>query len=297
MNVYRIRYKAILPIHIGSGRKLGIINQTRYFIPATNIWGAISANLAQKDMEITTNYSLKPYQEARDFIKNNLIITNFYPVIENQVCLPKFKEEGFYYGQYPKYEFESLILDSYTSTALQMKTAEEGSLHEIEFLKNKVKGKDLEFEGYIGIKNDKIKEEQGDVKILYNENAFFLKEIIENISVGGERKYGFGRLSLSSQYPQQVEDIWKFQIEENKIIIGENKTTPFYINITNNFNKKFIGDIEPIVGRLWIDDALSGRAGSGQEVSKYGLCVVPSSLILEKIKIELNAFGIGFIID
>ena len=296
MNVYRIRYKAILPIHIGSGRKLGIINQTRYFIPATNIWGAISANLAQKDMEITTNYSLKRYQEAGDFIKNNLIITNFYPVIENQVCLPKFKEEGFYYGQYSKYEFESLILDSYTSTALQMKTAEEGSLHEIEFLKNKVKGKDLEFEGYIGIKNDKIKEEHGDVKILYNENAFFLKEIIENISVGGERKYGFGRLSLSSQYPQQVEDIWKFQIEENKIIIGENKTTPFYINITN-FNKKFIGDIEPIVGRLWIDDALSGRAGSGQEVSKYGLCVVPSSLILEKIKIELNAFGIGFIID
>ncbi|MDL1956935.1 MAG: hypothetical protein LWW95_07820 [Candidatus Desulfofervidus auxilii] len=297
MNVYRIRYKAISPIHIGFGKRLGIINQTRYFIPATNIWGAISANLAQRNMEIIKDYSLINYQEAQKFIEKNFFITNFYPVIENQVCLPKFKKEGFYYGQYPKYEFESLILDSYTSTALQMKTAEEGSLHEIEFLKNKVKGKDLEFEGYIGIKNDKIKEEHGNVKILYNKNLFFLKEIIKNISVGGERKYGFGRLSLSSQYPQQVGDIWKFQIEEDKIIIGENKTTPFYINIINNFNKKFIGDIEPIVGRLWIDDALSGRVGSGQKVGKYGLCIVPGSLVLEEIKIKLNAFGIGFIID
>ena len=232
MRLICLKYKALSPLHIGYGRRLGIINQTRYFIPGINIWAGLSVNLVQKLMR---TYNSEVYVKAGNFIKENFLITNFYPVIDNSVCLPQFKKEGFYYGPYSKYEFESIVLDSYTSTALQMKTAEEGSLHEIEFLKNKIKVEniylDLQFEGYIGIKNDQVLQE--DLKLHYEDRSFPLLEIVKDISIGGERKYGFGRLTLSEN-PQKTEKFWEeFKIEGSKITIDKDKATPFYIKITN----------------------------------------------------------------
>jgi len=299
MRLICLKYKALSPLHIGYGRRLGIINQTRYFIPGINIWAGLSVNLVQKLMR---TYNSEVYVKAGNFIKENFLITNFYPVIDNSVCLPQFKKEGFYYGPYSKYEFESIVLDSYTSTALQMKTAEEGSLHEIEFLKNKIKVEniylDLQFEGYIGIKNDQVLQE--DLKLHYEDRSLPLLEIVKDISIGGERKYGFGRLTLSEN-PQKTEKFWEeFKIEGSKITIDKDKATPFYIKITNNFNKRFIGDIEPIISRLWIDSP-SNKTGSGQEVKKYGVCIVPGSLVKKEIRIDLStdlsAFGIAVIVD
>ena len=294
MRLICLKYKALSPLHIGYGRRLGIINQTRYFIPGINIWAALTVNLVQKLMR---TYNSEVYVKAGNFIKENFLITNFYPVIDNSVCLPQFKKEGFYYGPYSKYEFESIVLDSYTSTALQMKTAEEGSLHEIEFLKNKIKVEniylDLQFEGYIGIKNDQVLQ-QG-LKLRYDDSSLPLLKIAKDISIGGEKKYGFGRLTLS-QDPYQTENFWgEFKIEENKITIPEAKATPFYIKITDNFSKKFTGDVEPLVGKLWIET--SYKRGSGQKIESYGICVIPGSLMNENTTLnlsnEFSAFGIG----
>ncbi|MFH1562136.1 MAG: hypothetical protein ABIF11_01770 [Nitrospirota bacterium] len=293
MKIYKIQFKALSPLHIGYGRKIGIINQTRYYIMGKNMWGALTAQLARR---IMNNYSKEIYEEAGKFVRENLIFTNFYPVINNQVCLPQFRPKGIFYGDYSegqdaysKYEFESLILDSYTSTALQMKSAEEGSLHEIEFLKNRVNGQDVLFEGYLLAKGEISSDGQN---IVYAGEPHSISEVLKNIEVGGERKYGFGRLELNNGIGNGSDtSLWGFSIENEQINIPAESCSPFHVRIENPF--RFIGDIEPLVGKEWENEKGADKAGTGQKVLHHAVCLIPGSQIKENIKLKIECYGIG----
>lgn len=287
MDAYKIRFKALSPIHIGYGRRLGIINQTRYYITGKSMWGAVTAQLARKVM---SSYSATIYIDVGDFVRKQLIVTNFYPIIKGQLCHPRFTDKGFFYGDKPnqsfsKYEFESKVLDSYTSTALQLKSAEEGSLHEIEFLKCKIDGDDVLFEGYL-LSNGGFDGKD----IHYSGNQYPIVDVLTRVEVGGERKYGFGRLEFIDIAREK--SIWECKIEADKIVLPAQTYTPFHIQLTDMLC--FIGDIEPLVGREW-EAQHSSKTGSGQKVSSSGICVIPGSQIVNETTCYLQAYGIAVI--
>lgn len=119
------------------------------------MWGAITANLTRA---LFDNPTPEDYQAVGNFVKENIKTTYFYPAIEkgkvknpnewseievenHLVFLPEYTEEGLKFGKLSKEVFEQTFIGSFVSTALDStsKTAEEGSLHEFEFIKNEIR--------------------------------------------------------------------------------------------------------------------------------------------------------------
>lgn len=274
MKLLKIRFKALSPLHIGYGHKFGIINRTRYYITARNIWGAFIANMTKMS---AAAYSHEAYSNTGNVINEKLRFTNFYPVISNDVRIPCYKDDGIYYGELSQYEFESKVIDSYISTAINYKTgsAEDGSLHEIEFMRNKVGNEDLMFEGYLIDKDNSISGNNGN----YDYNGLTLNEIITYVKVGGERKCGFGRLTLVDI--QEDNGLWGLQVVNGKITLLKDKQSPFDIPIKELNN--FIGNIEPIIGREWC-----GESGAGRKITTANINISPGSKITEDFEISLE---------
>lgn len=295
---YELRFKAKSGIHIGY-RKLGIINQTRYFIPGKTMWGAVTAILSRRFMK---NYNAKIYEKIGEFVKNHLKFSYFYLVNCGKVLYPKYDEKGLLFGDSTtKEEFENEFIYSYVSTAVDpaSKTAEDGSLHEFEYIKPNV-----EFCGYLfandgngirfGDNTFLINASNDDVKLTQDISLF---NIIEKIQVGGERNYGFGWLELKykkfcsskevemydSKIKIDLNDLTLKKFESNEIIALS------HVAIDNLNFESIRGDIEPFVGREWAEEK-----GAGQKISDVKICLVPGTKIKLKddVTLKIGEYGI-----
>ena len=284
---YRLVYQVKSPIHIG-WQTLGYIKLTRYYITGRNIWGAMTANI------VRACYGHEDYAGVGNILCKHILISYFYPAIDSQCpLLPKFTNEGLKYGNYPVIEFERLFIKSFGQTAVlpESNTAEDESLHESEYLQPVVYTNDKQekvyFVGYIFISEEaKYKEKQ-----LKYDN---IRDALMELSIGGERKYGWGRLSLK----EELKDVDK--AFENKLIltesdlkieIAEGKNIPAHLGIKTGINIKMKGDIEPLVGREW-GNIENGRIGAGQKISDAKICWMPGSVMEEKIPLKIGEFGI-----
>ncbi|RLI78970.1 hypothetical protein DRP04_09605, partial [Archaeoglobales archaeon] len=214
---YKVLLKACAPIHIGYGAKLGIVDKTRYYIPAKNIWGALTNLITKSAMN---NGSPKLYFKIGEELRRNMKFSYFYPAeyrevddeeIEvKQVFAPLYTENGLRFGirkdekQVDLMEFERIFISSLVSTAIDKssRSAEEGSLHEIEFIKDKIKFKQDKgpkpavFIGYFFTKSNPLKVNLSNglsVEILFERDSIKINGTsLDEIWVGGERNYGFG---------------------------------------------------------------------------------------------------------
>jgi hypothetical protein len=314
-NCYLTIFRAESPVHIGY-KQIGILKTTRYYITGRAMWGAITANLTRALFE---NPSPKDYEVVGNFVRENIRTTYFYPAIKKNdikdpekwseidvkdylVFLPNYIDDGLRFGKISKEEFEQIFVGSLVSTALEVstKTAEEGSLHEFEFIKDKVKiGEsvaDVYWIGYLFINMDAkeakdddgkkvydviIEETDEDIKIIFAKNGRYHKNHLKNnilnqLFVGGERNYGLGRLKLLELTKETCKIFEKFDLEfndENPILENNSdKNSAIAIAHVNlNGLELELGEIEPIVGLEWSD------RGAGQKVSDAEICVTPGS--------------------
>lgn len=328
---YLTIFKAESPIHIGY-RQVGILKTTRYYITGRAIWGAITANLTRA---LFDNPSPEDYQAVGNFVKDNIKTTYFYPAIEKDkvenlnelskvevnnylVFLPEYAEEGLKFGELGKEKFEQIFVGSFVSTAIDVtsKTAEEGSLHEFEFIKNKVRiGKssvDVYWVGYIFVNcnetkakscegkkerkeyNVKISEENCDIKITFKNkevesNVSFKKEVLNILFVGGERNYGLGKLELLSGFPKRTEnkvfDKFEFKAPDEKITFENLNLAISHIKL-DKAELLERGEIEPLVGLEW------NEKGAGQKISNTEICIAPGSIFKSEIPCYINDYGI-----
>ncbi len=328
---YLTIFKAEAPVHIGH-KQIGILKTTRYYITGRAIWGAITANLARNLFE---NPDSKDYQAVGNFVRENIRTTYFYPAIRKNevenpekwskcevdsylVFLPKYTQEGIKFGEISKEKFEQMFIGSFISTALesQTKAAEEGSLHEIEYIKNKIDvNAQVYWIGYILINMDankamdnsgervydvELNEENNDVRIKFKSKGNIYETTLKNclniIFVGGERNYGFGRLKLLENGLQKFKGkiFGNFDFElEDKIIFKNLNVVISHIKLLNNNNKSNnskpnelkLGEIEPLIGLEW------SEKGAGQKLSEPIVCATPGSKI-EAGDIVLNNYAI-----
>jgi len=292
---YRLVYQAKSPIHIG-WHTLGYIKLTRYYITGKNIWGAMTANI------VRTLYGHEDYQDVGKLLKNDILVSYFYPAIDFQYpLLPKFQNDGLYYGTYPVSDFERLFIQSYGQTAVlpESNTAEDQSLHESDFISHYIEGEDTQkhqnvyFVGYIFIHNKANYKGQ----ILTWEN---IKRAITEIFVGGDRKYGWGRLLLETEKTKagEVTDckIFGNQLETKDeglyITIAKNNHIPAHLELKTEGNFKIKGNIEPLVGLDWGTPKTSpGKIGAGQKISHARICWMPGSAMEEDKSLKIDEFG------
>lgn len=196
---YKLIFKQIQPIHVGMG-SFGVVNETRIFIPGWTMWGALT-----KAYNLKNNFLLS---ENQDLFEN---ISCFYPAFKSdanyQVLFPIFKNGEFSLGEYSEDKFRAKFVDTFMSTAISSlsNTALDDHLHELNVIlpgvKEGFKEKDEEYQLYwIGIiKIDDV------------------KKIPSEIYVGGEVKYGLGKLVLETQPEKEEFNSWIKDEDSNTI--------------------------------------------------------------------------------
>jgi len=282
--IYRLVYQAKSPIHIG-WYTLGYIRLTRCYITGTNMWGAMTANLTR------AFYEYSDYSEVGMRLCSDILISYFYPALDsNNPLLPEFTDTGLFYGPYTATKFEKLFIRSYGQTAVipESNTAEDESLHESEFISPVVEDEEthkqsqVNFVGYIFIKDGLMTKNQRTIG--WESKEINLQQALSEIFVGGDRRYGWGRLVLSNEKTKKVTDTRFFNNHfianeyELKVEINENQPIPAHLLIDNRVKIK--GDIEYLVGRQW------DITGPGQSIEKYNdkPYWIPGSILQESGK-------------
>ena len=292
---YKLIYKACSPVHLGC-YTLGYIKLTRPYITGKAMWGAATANMTRTYGQCGTG----DYNEFGTFFKDRIIFSYFFPALDpDSPLLPCFTEEGVKYGKWSEDEFQSHFLGSSTNTAIEpdSNTAEDETLHESEYIHHKVKeaasGKvrDVFFVGYVFISDDVSM--RGQPVIWQGEAGWSLRNAIQEIFIGGDIKYGWGRLILQNKKSEpDQEKVFGFtfkgngspQIEFNAKNSG--KPVPAHLSVDCSLNVN--GDIEPVIGRNWRneDGCETGnkkdwerKSGAGQDVKACGLHWVPGSIV------------------
>jgi len=288
-----IVFKLKSPLHIGyMPFKGSVVSPTRYYVLGRNLWGVITRRVTEYLHE-------KP--EAGDYKKigiqvmENFRFSYFYLYDERRIYFPCYTENGLKYGELTKSEFEHRFIGSIISTAIDSnsRTAKDESLHEIEFINNRFKDeneglKDVKIAGCIWVKeNAKIEGEE----VITNDKGIFIGDfnIIRELILGGESKYGFGHVLLDSINDRvQIPIKWN---NHNKIKIKQEE--PIIAHLQYDKNIEFQGDIELLTGRGYFDPKNHVKASDrpGTIISKPEYYFSPGTVLMQDIDVILNWDG------
>ena len=192
---YELRFRLLSPLHIGQ-QKIGNIQRTRHYVPACTMWGALTARLTRNaSARALTIIAESDYVGMGALVKRYIAFTYFFPTSKEQLpVLPSYEDAGLCYlrgrDRFSPEAFAWEHLGSYASTALdyERNAAQEGSLHEVEFIaphaRSDADSRPVDLFGYAIVASG--------CRLPWPE----LEAALQDIQIGGERRYGWGRLRL-----------------------------------------------------------------------------------------------------
>jgi hypothetical protein len=268
---YELRFRLLSPLHIGH-QKIGNIQRTRHYVPARVLWGALTARLTRDAAARSlADVSEGDYIAMGDLVKRQLAFSYFFPTDENlQPIYPGYDEQGLKYasGQscLTPEVFAWRYLSSYAATALnyERNAAEDASLHEVEFLSP----------------HSRFDNASHPVHLLGYAIAAagcklpwpILTTALQEIQIGGERRYGWGRLRLDRAEEHGRGEAVLFgqlhcdaKTEARPELIAQNNETLLAHTAATGIAAR--GEIEPLVGRVW-----EQNKGAGQTVEFTDVC-------------------------
>jgi len=203
--IYRWVWELRSPLHVGDA-PAGALNRTRLYVPARALWGALTAELARRQgSDSPDSRSEDPYRKAGQCLQQNTRLSYLFPAEqvdgEWKAWLPRYQggkglvwvredDEG---NAWPERSFRQRLLSARPSTAIEPSSdsAEEGTLRELEVINPYWRDKNpppepkpVAMVGYLFCKNEKPEDEQLKNKLT----------AIQEIFVGGDTRYGLGRL-------------------------------------------------------------------------------------------------------
>lgn len=286
---FQIAYELRSPLHIGY-HKVGNVQRTRYYIPARNLWGAITERLTRSGFK-TDDVSEGDYRQVGAWVKDHLAFTYFFMHNGNDLLFPTFSEQGLCYGNLREYEFERHYISSLVTTALDAVTtsAEANSLHEVEYIAahckvDPCKGHRTELQGWIFL--DKVA-----CSVLGNKEKW--ERWLGELQIGGERRYGFGRLRLSENGWAEVNEDKNFldytiELSQSRPQIEVARSKPVLAHtLTSNVRGK--GMIEPLVGR---ETDTRNSHTFGRNLTRGKICWVPGTLLESTTPLRINQEGL-----
>ncbi|HED04512.1 MAG TPA: hypothetical protein ENI60_07080 [Candidatus Fraserbacteria bacterium] len=273
---YRIVLRLKSPLHVGQ-LTIGNLQRTRPYVPGKTLWGALTARLTRDDLN-----SNGDYQAMGERVNDELAFSYFYPALNDdgkEALYPDYTEKGLCYG--PKGmspdEFAWHLLSSYASTAVDARrtAAKEGSLHETEFISpyDNEAGDPVYLVGYVF-------EQVGSV--------LPWKEALNCLQLGGERKYGWGRISLSGE-PQQADGLFGYSFDlagERPVIMVEAGKPLLAHTVAEGVSAR--GQIEPLVGRETRTEEEFGEFFQPQ----VQICWAPGSVTTRETLVAIGPYGI-----
>ncbi|NJR61014.1 MAG: hypothetical protein HC769_20600 [Cyanobacteria bacterium CRU_2_1] len=280
---YRVVFKLKAPMHVGCG-KVGNVQRTRPYVTGRVFWGALTMRLT-RDATSGSATNSNQYKTFGDQVNSHLAFTYFYPTIAK---LKENHSEG-YEIAFPwdnESQFRRRFLSSYASTALvyPQQAADEGLLHEVEFLSPRTldEGKQVYLIGYVF-------EKEG--------STLQWQDACQRLQMGGERGYGWGDVKCVEIKSLENHDLFEEQVTFNgggdsPIIQAER-----LLAHASSTGITATGEIEPLVGREWRSHNTTNRY-AGQHVEKFGdICWIPGSVVERSLDFVIRDFGIWYLPD
>ena len=251
------------PLHIGF-HKIGSVQRTRHYLPARNLLAAGAERFVHGGL-------FPSYQDALRWVQQHLAFSYLF-VAEERELIPCYADEGLKYGELDKKSFERRYVSAHVTTAIEASgTAEEGSLHEVEFIS-----------AHTLDETETPRRTQVSARIFVRDDAWdvlgdeaALRSHFAQLQVGGERRYGFGRLRLCPMDWQSKRDIcgWPLTLNAFRPQVELPRDAPLLAHVpTNEIQAR--GMIEPLVGRETRAD--SGKFG--RHLTPGRICWVPGSV-------------------
>jgi hypothetical protein len=133
---------------------------------------------------------------------------------------------------------------------------------------------------------DKIKCEANEI---YVDGKKLLRQVMSEVRIGAERRYGFGRLKLDADRIARCTDLFDYplKLDGEKPIIEIKKGAPLPAHfLVENLDAE--GEIEPLLGREW-DEV----KGPGRLISAAKICWMPGAKTRQTGLAEIRPMGIG----
>jgi hypothetical protein len=255
-HAFRVAFPLRSPLHVG-WRTTGNLKQTRPYLIGRSFWGALTARVARDLLD-------GDYREADIQVRRNVVHTYFYPSVNpDRVDLWPWGRD--------RDRFAWLHLDSFSSTALVDGRAKlDGSLHETELIAPVARdGSPVWLVGYVWYTDAGLK--------------LVSAETLGRLQFGGERGYGWGRVSRPSIEPLCSSDLlfglWRWAEEQGQIVVrppaSERVPVVAHVAIDEAGSAEARnGRVEALVGRLTTD---SRRLQFGGAISAAEICLSPGS--------------------
>lgn len=266
---YELTYVSLGPLQIG-WHNLGLIQRTRTYVPARALWGACAAGLATaKDAREGIQ---EAYQNAQQEVDSHVRFSYLYRAADGEVLRPRYEAEGLKYGtRMSAVQFEGSFVRSQASAALlpETLTAEEGALHESEYLtEGDEKGHPAEYVGYLFLNKPELKAS--------------LDRVLADVRVGSDRKYGWGALRLREGLEKvgRVFGEFEFDGSEGPKLIARTKTCHIAAHLASWADRDELkGDLEIFRGREWSEAGPGRKFSESTATSRAAIevCWVPGS--------------------
>ncbi|MGA9351880.1 MAG: hypothetical protein WBW48_24175 [Anaerolineae bacterium] len=269
-----LTYRVLSPIHIGY-RSVGIIDRTRYYVPAKNFWAAMTASLTP---QLHPKPRANDYRAVGELVQRRLHFTYFFlaarpgerPLATLKCYLPEYRKGRTVYLEHHgkrEADVEAIFVNSYVSTALDhgRQAAAERLLHEIEHLQPhaRIEGDCWETHLVGGVWIAPGSDQSG-VEIRLEDETLLIKNlpILDRLTIGGERGYGFGRLQLTEDHTDYL-GLRSWEAQEGGpsglLIVPPERSATVLAHVKHEAGKHYEGLLEPVVGREWDADKGAGR--------------------------------------
>jgi hypothetical protein len=269
--MYTAIYELRSPLHIGY-HKVGNVQRTRYYITARNLWGAVTEALTRRGFT-TNGVSQGNYQQIGAWVKDHCAFGYWFIQENGQLLYPRYDAGKLKYGHLTAANFERRYLDAHVTTALDPSTtsAEEGSLHEVEFIApHKRDGVQTRVGGWVFL------DETAQASLDW---CYWLS----TLQVGGERRYGFGMLRLLKMESANESQVDRTGTRPRQSVP---KGTPFLAHTVIAPSIRVRGQIEPLVGR-----STSQSHAFGSDLTAGIVCWTPGSVPMDDVQVQFEPEG------
>ena len=258
---YKLEFESQSDICIGF-QKLGFVQKTRYYIPAKNFWAAMTE---AKVCVTVPNRTHSDYVRIGEEIDKNIRFSYFYVEENGRRLLP------FAHGTIGTDEFERNYVCSTPRTAVDPSSnaAQIGALFEVEYIAAKTSTGNTRW--------------AGDVYVRDGYDVGEIKKYLAQFSLGGERRYGMGRLRMIDA-PSKCA---AFADGDEDPVLSFHDGQPITAHASvENCRCRIIGEIEMLTGRITKDDR------PGQEWEEAIPCWAPGSRLLSSAQFRIEQKGI-----
>lgn len=262
--VYKIVFRLLTPLHVGAGQ-MGNVQRARPYLTGKSLWGVLTARLTRDYSELGGDYVAIGRR-----VNDELAFSYFYPTISETVDLWPWDDPDRFAWRY---------LGSYASTALDYSrnAAEEGSLHETEFIAPITRdGQPVYLVGYIF-------EQEG--------CALPWRQVLDRLQVGGERNYGWGRLALKAILPGDAKlfEHHAIEVKTDRPSLKVGVNVPLLAHTVAKMDGSLFasGRLGPLVGRETVNPN-----AYGQSLALTAICWEPGSTINQSSSMFIHEYGI-----